>query len=101
MPTQETSPTQIKEAPAPNAKDYIPPKGARLYTLYFFKGSSSPLSKMFWFDGNLRAATVEARRHATAFGIRFLFVRPAIVDLREQERMREDSLDTYNEDDQG
>lgn len=57
----------------------------RIWTLYYMYGSSSPISKLFTFDGNLQDATVRGRKHCSIMRYKFVRVRPALVDLDHQE----------------
>jgi hypothetical protein len=60
----------------------------RSYTLWYIQGNLAPLFKTFEIVGTLHDAMVEGRRHCEAMGIKFLRVRPFMVDLRHQEALK-------------
>lgn len=45
-------------------------------------------TKAFWFDGKLKDAVTEARRHCEVMGFTFIYCSPFIVDLRAQENLK-------------
>ena len=64
----------------------------RFYRLVFFQGSKSD-EKIFIFDGGLKDAELRGRAHCNVMGYRFGIVRPAIVDLDHQEKLKHSDLD--------
>ena len=64
----------------------------RFYRLVFFQGSKSD-EKIFIFDGGLKDAELRGRAHCNVMGYRFGIVRPAIVDLDHQEKLKYSNLD--------
>jgi len=68
-------------------KDIIdkPKKKKRYYYLWYSVRGSKMLEKIFELNENLQEAINEGRRHCDIMNYRFFRVRPAIVDLRDQE----------------
>lgn len=59
----------------------------RFYKLIFSQGTKID-DKIFPFEGGLKDAITEGRRHCEVMNYRFIMVRPAIVDLKHQERLK-------------
>jgi hypothetical protein len=61
--------------------------GLRVFKLYYTRGTNQE-DKLFYFDGGLRDAIQEGRRHCSIMNFRFVAVRPGLVDLRHQEKLK-------------
>lgn len=62
-------------------------KTIRFYKLVFSQGTRID-EKIFTFDGGLKDAITKGRSHCQNMGYRFVMVRPAIVDLEHQEKLK-------------
>jgi hypothetical protein len=58
----------------------------KLWTLWYFAGTSGPQFKNFIFDGTMREAMQRGREHCSRMNYRFGSVRPFILDLDYQEQ---------------
>lgn len=61
-------------------------KEPRLWTLYYRYGNVPQMVKSFAYDGSLQQAVIRARKHCDILNIRFICVRPLLVDLDYQEK---------------
>ena len=77
----------IKETHEGRERDYI---------LYYRKGNEV-LTKHFLFKGPLKDAIKRGRDHCVNMGYTCMFVRPFIVDLEHQEKLKGDSYEDYAE----
>ena len=64
----------------------------RFYRLVFFQGTKSD-EKIFIFKGGLKDAELRGRKHCDVMGYRFGIVRPAIVDLEHQEKLKHSDIE--------
>lgn len=67
-------------------------KDVRYYKLFYSQGTHRD-DKIFPFKGGLKDAITRGRKHCEVMGYRFIMVRPGIVDLDHQERLKFDNLD--------
>ena len=65
-------------------------KEYKTYILHYHYRASNPLTKIFRFLGPLTEAIERGRVHCDIMNYRFIKVRPFIVDLTDQERVRND-----------
>lgn len=72
------------------------PLRVRYYYLWYSVRGSNMLQKIFEFKGDLQEAITRGRKHCEVMHYRFSRVRPAIVDLDDQE-MRKTTDNTYDE----
>lgn len=77
--------TDIENKPVPG-----PPQRRvlQMYTLFFRHGVNPRCEKGFLHEGGFLAARQRAFEHCERMGYRFIFVRPLIVDLDEEERQQ-------------
>ena len=66
----------------------------RVYILYYRKGNEV-LTKHFLFRGPLKDAIARGRSHCAAMGYSCMFVRPFIVDLEHQEKLKSESYEEF------
>lgn len=74
-------------------------KDTRYYKLIYFQGTHSN-DKIFPFKGGLKDAILRGRLHCEIMGYRFGQVRPAIVNLEHQEKLKHsdpDWIESYDE----
>jgi hypothetical protein len=58
-----------------------------LFCLWYRENSNPhPLTKYFWFTGDLRGAIARGRLHCERLGQRFIHVRPFLTDLDMEEK---------------
>lgn len=69
-------------------KELISNPEVRVWLVWYLRGGSDPIMKIFKFAGNMLEARNEAWRHCNVMGYRFLRCRPFIVDLRMQEQAK-------------
>jgi hypothetical protein len=58
------------------------------WTLYFRHGMNANLSKNFYFEGTLVGAVERAKEHCKVMGYRYIWVRPLICNIGEEEEYR-------------
>lgn len=63
-------------------------KPKRSFCLWYMQGSLAPLIKFWEMSGTLPEAIERAKTHCRIMGYKFVRVRPHIVDLEEQERLK-------------
>ena len=68
------------------AKDGAP----RYWILYYRFGNVPQLTKGFRLDGGIQEAINRGRKHCDLMDYKFLLVRPMVVNLDYQERLREE-----------
>jgi hypothetical protein len=79
----------IDVKPKVNLEDKFREHLRRVYLLYYHYGTVPWVIKGFFFDGPMKDAIIRAREHCLRMGIRFIKIRPLVVDLEEQERRKE------------
>ncbi len=70
-------------------------KGHNAFILYFRQGNRPPMSKVFMNKGNLHNAIERAKQHCAVMDYKFCGVYSFIVDLDEQEKIRENELGVH------
>lgn len=58
----------------------------RTWTLYYRYGNVPQMTKSFYFEGDLQSAIIRARKHCDIINVKFICVRPLLVDLDFQEK---------------
>jgi hypothetical protein len=60
----------------------------RSYIGWYLQGNQNPLHKVFEFKGNLPDAIDRFKKHCERMGIKFIRVRPFLVNLDKQEEYK-------------
>ena len=71
-------------------------KKMRYYRLVY-RFRNRVMQKYFEFERDLKAAREEANKHCIEFGYRYIWVRPLIVNLAEQSRLKSSIPDYVDE----
>lgn len=74
-----TSPTQD------TIESQKPQHLSNLWTMFYRHGMNANLSKSFYCDGKMLDAQKRAKEHCKVMNYRFIFVRPLICNLEEEE----------------
>lgn len=77
--------SQSSAPPVTSTQGAIPPKV--LYTLYYRQGSNPhpQFTSFFMSSVDMQQVTQRAKRHCEVMNYRFVYVRPAIIDLDKEE----------------
>ena len=62
-----------------------PVRVTNYWTIFFRHGMNANLSKNFYFDGTQLEATRRAQEHCKIMGYRFIFLRPLVCNIDEEE----------------
>lgn len=65
---------------------------SREYTLHYRHGNNPNCLKNFTYKGSFREAMQRAKQHCEKMGYRFILLRPAISNLEDDERIRENGI---------
>lgn len=79
-----SKPTYIQEAATS--------ENLQVYIIYYRHGMNPHCQKGFVHKGDLRSAVDRAKTHCAIMGYRYIFVRPLICDLAEDEKSKSLSL---------
>ncbi len=58
----------------------------RIWTLWYSERNRAPQYKTFIFEGKMREAVLRGRAHCDRMNLRFVNIRPLVVDLDYQEK---------------
>ena len=58
------------------------------WTMYYRHGMNANLQKNFYFEGTLVQAQLRAREHCDVMGYKFIWVRPLVCNIEEEEAYR-------------
>jgi hypothetical protein len=61
---------------------------SHLYIMFYRHGMNANLTKGFYFPGTLLEARARAEAHCSVMGYKFIFVRPMVCNLEEEEKYR-------------
>jgi hypothetical protein len=59
-----------------------------IWILFYRHGVNPHCQKGFYHNGDIYAANKRAKEHCDVMGYRFIFVRPLIVDIDEEEKIK-------------
>lgn len=74
--------------PAPTPKDVRPEPLQNLYIMFYRHGMNATLSKGFFCKGDLLEAQETAKKHCRIMGYKYIFTRPMVVNLDEEEHQK-------------
>ena len=87
MPTTAAGATSAAAVSESEIKN-VAKRFSNLWTIYFRHGMNATLSKNFSHDGDLQSAIKRAQHHCLIMGYRYIFVRPLICDIEEEEQYK-------------
>lgn len=58
---------------------------SKVWVLYYRHGFNANCQKAFVLDGDVRCAVERTKKHCEIMGYRWIFVRPLVVDLTQEE----------------
>jgi hypothetical protein len=68
------------------AKKIIDP--SKIYTLFYRHGMNPQCQKGFVHEGDIKSAVQRAQRHCEVMNYRYIFVRPFVSDIDEEEKYK-------------
>lgn len=66
-----------------------PEKEDQVYILFYRHGMNPQCQKGFTFNGDLKAAVERAKQHCQRMGYRYIFVRPLVSNLEDDEKYKD------------
>lgn len=61
------------------------PDITKVWTLFYRHGVNPRCEKGFYHDGDMRSAVDRAKKHCELMGYRYIFIRPFVVDIEQEE----------------
>jgi hypothetical protein len=62
--------------------------GKNIYILFYRHGMNAGCQKGFFCEGDIKQAVQRAQRHCEVMGYRYIFVRPFVSDIEEEEKYK-------------
>ena len=66
----------------------VVPESKNMYILFYRHGMNPQCTKGFYCNGDIKAAVQRAQRHCEIMGYRYIFVRPFVSDIEEEEKYK-------------